>query len=245
MAKTILLVEDIKANRLNAASRLEKSHFSVLAVANEEEARKEAARNRIDLVIIDLNLLPNRKGGEGAGLRLLGALPREIPKIIWSGVEDDPKVVRDAFDQPEPAFRPKTYVFKSEGYDALVDKVRVVLSEEQRLAEERQREEARRQQESDRLATAEKTVTELQGIIQRDIVARQSRTRTAKRWLKGMSLLLGALITLGLFLALFNPRFISEELATNPMFSELVASLAVLLMTNMVWIAYLTLKKKD
>lgn len=61
MNLTILLVDDDRAVRTSVARVLESANYQVLQAADGIEAIEAAERNRVDLVLLDLNM-PRRNG---------------------------------------------------------------------------------------------------------------------------------------------------------------------------------------
>ena len=227
--KKILLIDDDPKWRKITTRSLSNASYIVTEAANEEEAKEKAHRDHFDLFIIDLNLHPRDRDNPDSGLRLLGELPLETPKIVWSVLET-PEVIRSAFDQPVHSSRPRSYVFKeSEGTKVLLDKIRVVLAEEEQYEDQRNRvgEEISRHQAEISRMTQENTglrqeVKRLQDSI-------DQRRQLHKKRLKMIgAVFLAAAIVAGSIL-LFSPQLLGDKLSNNVMLtgisSSLVASL--------------------
>lgn len=124
MPKKILIIDDDPVASNGAKLALEQAGYLVSEVEKEADAIESAKDGKFDLIVIDLNM-----GGEKeAGYRLMGRLPRSVPKIIWSGWEEG-KIVRRAFDPPSDVSPARGYIFKSESNDALVNRVRLEFAE--------------------------------------------------------------------------------------------------------------------
>jgi CheY-like chemotaxis protein len=205
--KKILLIDDDPDSILVTTRSLTNASYLVTEARDENEAMNKAQSEAFDLFIIDLQL---HNDNAESGLKLLGELPRNTPKIVWS-VSEDPSIVRSAFDQPVHASRPRTYVFKrSEGTRVLLDKVRVVLAEEEDQAEERSR--------------LQDEVKRLRGIIdKRD----QSRKRTLR--VAGSILLTIAIVTAATLAS--SPQWIGDKLSQNVMLTGIASSLVASLIS--------------
>jgi len=86
MTKRILMVEDEPDWRLIAGNYLEESGYQVVTASNGSEALLEMDRNRVDAVLLDVNL-----GGED-GIALMGVLRRthpNLPVILYTGMPHD------------------------------------------------------------------------------------------------------------------------------------------------------------
>ena len=89
--RTILVVDDSKSVRLVLSDLLKKNGYEIICAENADEATKQVAQNKIDLITLDLNM-PNVDGV--AWLKSYRAKGGEIPVIVISDhIENNAKSI--------------------------------------------------------------------------------------------------------------------------------------------------------
>ena len=104
---------------------LEAEGYEVLACGNDTEARTVIRKESFDLAVIDLQLSPSRDNTSGFDVAKL--IPRDIPVIIFSQHLTEDAIYRAMNLKNEDAKRDAHVIRKSEGPDALVERIRKVL----------------------------------------------------------------------------------------------------------------------
>jgi two-component system, cell cycle sensor histidine kinase and response regulator CckA len=107
VSRTVLLVEDVEAERVAATEMLQKLGLRVLSARDGREAIRlfTASKGQIDLVVLDM-ILPNVSGKET--FRWLRKLQPHIKVLLTSGYLDQTRV-KDLLDAGALGFLPKPY----------------------------------------------------------------------------------------------------------------------------------------
>jgi two-component system, cell cycle sensor histidine kinase and response regulator CckA len=107
VSRTVLLVEDVEAERAAATGMLEKLGLRVLSARDGREAIRlfTTSKAQIDLVVLDM-ILPNVSGKET--FRWLRKLQPQIKVLLTSGYLDQARV-KDLLDAGALGFLPKPY----------------------------------------------------------------------------------------------------------------------------------------
>lgn len=117
MAKTLLIVEDDKNQRLLLEEELTSEGYSVLSVANGQEALAAVSKQMPDLAILDIAM------PEMDGLELLGRLlsiNHSLPVVIHTAYGS----YKDSF----MSWAADAYIVKKSDLTELKDTIRVVLA---------------------------------------------------------------------------------------------------------------------
>jgi CheY-like chemotaxis protein len=119
MQKHILVVDDEAAIRELLASFLDRNGYRVTAFATALEAEEDAARDKPDLVISDLQL----EASDGLEMidRLKTLMP-DVPMMLLTGVLFDPKVVRETLQK-----KVSCYVEKTAPLSKILEAVRALI----------------------------------------------------------------------------------------------------------------------
>lgn len=119
MQKHLLVVDDEAAIRDLLSSYLTRNGYRVTAVATALEAEEDAARDRPDAVISDLQL----ESSDGLEMidRLKTQMP-EVPMMLLTGVLFDPKVVRETLRK-----KVSCYVEKTAPLSKILEAVRALI----------------------------------------------------------------------------------------------------------------------
>lgn len=83
VAKTILIVEDQQNFRKIYADRLAREGYSVIEAANGVLGLAELARNKVDLVLLDI-IMPEKNGDEVLAEMRNDPLYKDIPVVVLS-----------------------------------------------------------------------------------------------------------------------------------------------------------------
>jgi len=127
MAPLILLMDDNANYRATLRDRLEKRGYHVIEASSPEEALRRVKVALPQAAIVDMHISKeNGPDDRLAGLSLVQALEeRGIPCIILTAYEEDGPAVRAAYE--EARFPPHGYLFKSDGEQAILQKLAAVL----------------------------------------------------------------------------------------------------------------------
>ena len=121
MNGTILIVDDRKENRLVLKTLLEYMNLSFLEAANGEEALKVLLKNKISLMLLDINM-PKMNGVETVRLMKGNNNTKDIPVIFMSASGKDEPLVRKEFMNMRI-----DYMIKPFTIEVLKDKVEYML----------------------------------------------------------------------------------------------------------------------
>ncbi len=138
--KTILLVEDDKSTSLLESRLLQKNGYQVIPVFSGEEALREAPRQKIDLVLMDIDLGSGMDGTQAASQILVH---HDIP-LIFLLSHTEPEIVAKT-----EGITSYGYIVKNSGETVLIASIKMAF----RLFDEKQKV---RQQQQDLIATNER-----------------------------------------------------------------------------------------
>ncbi|MCI0521305.1 MAG: response regulator [Chloroflexi bacterium] len=106
--------------------RLEQAGYQVYTAMDESSALGAVEANDPDMIVVDVRLSDEHDTRDRSGLKLLRKLPADLPSIVLTAYEDA-RAVRDAFEAIPGANRPKAFLFKGDGAEALLANIQLLL----------------------------------------------------------------------------------------------------------------------